>query len=181
MKIFYLFILFTFLYSCKHNSSNYKYSEIEARNFLDNITSNSKVMITDLTEIDRQPTNKFLIYTRYPLSEKQLEEYNKQQSLINNGDDISDFTTYTFKNYELVNERNEKLQFVDNERAVYLQKFGIWEYNNVLYQNLGIGVALNKNYEKLTGYIVIDFEMPSNITKEVKIPVNISIYDTISE
>ncbi|SHE58740.1 hypothetical protein [Dysgonomonas macrotermitis] len=178
MRALYPLLLLAFIYSCQYNPSNYKYTETETNLFLDNIIQNIKVQITDITEIERQPTNKFLIYTRYPLSEIQLEEYNKVGYLLNRDDDISDFAKYTFKKYELVNEKNEKVQFFNNGRAIYLQEFGIWEYNNILYQNLGIDTELNMNYEKLSGYIIMEFEMPYNIKKEVKIPVNISIYDT---
>jgi len=162
--------------------ANYKYSEKETEQFLNEITKNAKVGITDITEIKKQPTDKFGILTRCALSKKQLEEYNNNNhSIINKDDDISDFTTYVFKDYELVNEKNEKLQFVDKGRAVYLQEFGLWTYDNILCQNLGIDIDLDKKFEKLKGYIIIEFEMPKKKKKEVKIPVDISIYDRLDE
>jgi hypothetical protein len=75
----------------------------------------------------------------------------------------------------LFNEKNEKLQFADNGQAIYLQEMNLWEYDKVLFQNLGIEVKLNKPFEKLKGSITMEFEMPGNIKRMVKIPVNISI------
>jgi len=173
--------------SCQNSDKpNYKYSEKETEQFLNEITKNAKASITDITEIKKQPTHEFGIITRYSLSPKQLEEYNKNNgTIVNKEDDISNFATYTFKNYELINEKNEKLQFVDNGRDVYLQELPLWEYDNILCQNLGIGIQLNKKFEKLKGYIIIEFEMPGNlfgkINHEVKIPVNISIYDKVAQ
>jgi hypothetical protein len=178
------------LFSCQHSGKSkqpYKYSKEETAQFLSDIAQNATVTITDLTEFQKQATDECLILTNYPLSEKQLEEFklNANFYLKNKDDDISDFATYTFKEYELVNEKNEKLQFVDDGRAIYLRECGLWEYNKALCQNLAIDVRLNKNFEKLKGHIMIEFEMPGNIfgtkKKEVDIPVNISIYDKNSE
>lgn len=167
------------LASCQNSTkSKYNYSEIETEQFLNEIIKNAKVIITDITEIEKQPTDKLLIYTRFSLSKQQLEKL--ENDVVNKDDDISDFTTYIFMDYELTNEKNEKLRFVDKGRAVYLQEFGQWTYNNVLCQNLGIDVNLDKKFEKLKGHITIVFEMPKKKKKEVKIPVNISIYDSSS-
>jgi len=46
---------------------------------------------------------------------------------------------------------------------------------------LGIDIDLDKKFEKLKGYIIIEFEMPKKKKKEVKIPVDISIYDRLDE
>lgn len=101
--------------------------------------------------------------------------------MINRDDDISDFATYRFLSYELINENGEKLEFIDNKRAIYLQETSLWEYDNVLFQKLVIEVKLNKKFQRLNGHISIEFEMPHKIKKEVKIPVDISIYDTITD
>lgn len=172
------------MFGCQNTTkSKYNYSKEETEQFLNEITKNSKVIITDITKIEKQPINQFLIYTRYSLSEKQLEKIENND--INKDDDISDFASYVFKDYELVNEKNEKLQFVDNGRAVYLQEFGQWIYNNILCQNLGIKIDLDKKFEKLKGHIIIEFEMPGNLfskmKKEVRVPVNISIFDNLEE
>jgi hypothetical protein len=180
MKKLLLLTILPFIVSCQN--SNYKYSEDDTKQFLNEITKNAKVSITDITEIEKKPTDEFGIITKYPLSKKELVEYHKNEgTLINKDDDISDFTTYTFKNYELINEKNEKLIFVDKGRAVYLQEYALWEYNKILCQNLGIEINLNQKFEKLRGYIDIEFKMPNGMNKEIKIPVNISINDKAPE
>lgn len=180
MKKLLLVTIIPFMLSCQFNSK-YNYSEIETKQFLDDITRNAKVVITDITEIKKEPTDELLIFTRYPLSKIQLEEYNRESHLINRDDDISDFATYRFLSYELINENGEKLEFIDNKRAIYLQETSLWEYDNVLFQKLVIEVKLNKKFQRLNGHISIEFEMPHKIKKEVKIPVDISIYDTITD
>lgn len=161
---------------------NYNYTEQETKQFLNEITANAKASITDLTEINKQPANEFGIVTRYPLPENKLKEYNDNDgTMVNKEDDISDFASYVFKTYELTNENNEKLQFVDNGRAVYLQEYGLWEYDKVLCQNLGITLKLDRKFKTLKGFITIEFKMPKNLNKEVKIPVAISVEDKISE
>ena len=168
-----------FLIACNGQvNSKYAYSEKETEQFLDNIVKNAKVTISDITEIKEQPTNEFIIFTRYPLSKEKLIEYNKNnRTIINKNNDISDFATYIFRGYELKNENNEKLKFVDNGRTIYLHEYALWKYNDVLNQKLGIEIELNKKFEKLKGYITIEFVMPGKIKRNVNIPVNISIYD----
>lgn len=51
----------------------------------------------------------------------------------------------------------------------------------MLCQNLGIEIKLNDKFTKLKGYIDVEFEMPDGIKKRIKIPVDISITDKISE
>ena len=166
--------------SCQN--SNYQYSEAESKEFLNEITKNAKASITDITEIKKLPTDLFGIITRYPLSKKSLDEFKRNKgTIVNKNDDISDFATYTFKNYELINEKNVKLKFVDNGRAIYLQEYGLWDYDKVLCQNLGIELKLNAHFTKLHGYMDIEFKMPDGEQKEVKIPVDISVYDKTLE
>ncbi len=180
-----LFILLPFFFtSCnRQQKPKYKYSHEETATFLNEIVTNAKVVIGDITEIEKQPTNELYISTRYSLSKLTLDAYNKNDKfyLENKNDDISDFTSYTYKDYELINEKGEKLQFVENGRAVYFREGGMGTYNNIDCQNLFIDIELNRNYETLKGYINIEFEMPKNIfgnmIREVKIPVQVNVYD----
>ncbi|SOD13331.1 hypothetical protein [Pedobacter xixiisoli] len=178
-----LLMLLPIITSCGNGDQpDYNYTEEETKQFLNEITANAKASITDLTEINKQPANEFGIVTRYPLPENRLKEYNDNDgTMVNKDDDISDFASYVFKTYELTNENNEKLQFVDNGRAVYLQEYGLWEYDKVLCQNLGITLKLDGKFKTLKGFITIEFKMPKNLNKEVKIPVAISVEDKISE
>ncbi|RZK57524.1 MAG: hypothetical protein EOO87_02685 [Pedobacter sp.] len=182
-KLLILIAIIQLMISCNgQQNPDYKYTHNETEQFLSEVIKNAKASITDITEIKKQATDEFGIITRYPLSKNRLEEYNKNNGIIaNRDDDISDFATYAFLGYELVNEKGEQLKFVDTGRAIYLQEFGLWDYDNILYQNLGIGLKLNQKFEKLKGFITIEFQMPNGIKRETKIPVNISINDKISE
>lgn len=174
-----LLILALCLQSCGQNK--FKYSEKETEQYLAEIAKNAKTEISFITENEKQPTDNFLIVSRFPLSEKQLTEYHKNGHIKNTFDDLPDFTTFSFKNYELVNEKKEKLKFAEELIGDHLQKFALWKYNDVLYHNIGIDVKLDKKFEKLNGFIGIEFEMPNGMKKETKIPVNISIHDKVSE
>ena len=55
----------------------------------------------------------------------------------------------------------------------------IEEYETILYQQLGIMLTLDKKFEKLDGFIEIVFEIPNGNKKEIRIPVDISIQDTL--
>lgn len=183
IKYYLILLLLPFIISCQNpGKSDYKYTEQETTAFLDDITKYAGASIDDNTELKKKPTDQFYINTRYPLSKLQLEAYKKNNGTLHNKtDDISDFASYTFKDYELFNEKKEKLQFLDNGQAISLQDMNLWEYDKVLFQNLGIEVKLNKPFEKLEGSITMEFEMPGNIKRRVKIPVNISIDDEVAE
>lgn len=175
-----LFAILPLMGSCQN--SKYPYARAESEMFLNNIVKNAKVSITDLTEIKKQPADLFGIITRYPLAKKKLDEYHKNNgSILNREDDISDFATYTFKSYELVNEKNKKMEFVDQGKANYLQEYALWEYDNVVCQKVGVELKLNDKFEKLKGYLNVEFKMPDGVKKETKIPVNISVTDKIPE
>ena len=52
--------------SCNgQSSSNYKYSEKETEQFLNEITKNAKVAIGDFIEFKKQPTTELYILTRF--------------------------------------------------------------------------------------------------------------------
>lgn len=170
-----------FMISCNlKNNPDYKYSDEETEQFLTEITKNTKASITDITEIKKQPTDEFGIITRHPLAKEELDEYKKNRgAIIVKADNIYDFATYILKDFELKNEKDEKLQFVDNGRSKNLQGLALGEYNKVLYRNLGILFKLNKKFEKLNGFITIEFKMPNGMEKEIKIPVKITINDKV--
>jgi hypothetical protein len=182
-NLFLLLAIFPFMISCNgQNDPDYKYSDHETEQFLNEITKNAKVSITDITEIKKQPTDEFGVITRFPLSKKEVDEYHKNHgTIIVKDDNIYDFATYTLKDFELTNENNEKLRIVDNERSKNLQELPLWEYEKILYKNLGIVFKLNKKFEKLNGFIKIEFVMPHGMEKEIKIPVNITINDKVPE
>lgn len=175
-----LFAILPLMGSCQN--SKYPYTRAESETFLNEIAKNAKAGITDMTEIKKQPADRFGIITRYPLGKKKLDEYHKNNgSILNNDDDIADFAAYTFKSYELINEKNKKLEIVDLGKAAGLQEYGLWEYDNVVCQKIGVELKLNDKFAELKGYINVEFKMPDGIKKTLKIPVNISITDKIPE
>lgn len=181
-KLLILLVITQLMISCNGQNNNYKYSDEETEQFLNEVVKNAKASITDITEIERKPADKFGILTRHTLSKKDLDEYNKNNgTIVNKDDNIYDFAGYQVNGYELKNEKNELLKFVDTGNSKTLSGLPLWEYDNILYRNLGILFNLDKKFEKLSGFINIEFEMPNGMKKEVKIPVNISINDSVPE
>lgn len=181
-KLLILFVIAELMISCNRQNSNYKYSDAETEQFLYEVIKNAKASITDITEIDRKPADKFGIITRHTLSKIEVDEYNNNNgTIVNKEDNIYDFAVYKVKDYELKNEKNELLKFVDTGNSKTLNGLPLGEHNNVLYRNLGILFNLDKKFEKLNGFINIGFEMPNGMKKDVKIPINISINDSVVE
>lgn len=180
MKKSFLIALFPIFIACQQSNKNQKFSEKESNNFINIISNNAKVTIDDITEFQKLPTNNFVITTKYPLPKEKLVAYNKNGGTLSNDDnDISDFATYTIVNYNLVNEKNEKIELINNSNS--LQETSLWENNKVLNQNLMIKLKTNKKFEKLIGELNVKFEITPGSKKEVKIPVKISVNDILSE
>jgi hypothetical protein len=176
--LLFLPIFILFLHSCKQD--NFKYTRIETEQYLNDISKNIKAEINFITESEKQPSDSFLIVTRFPLSEKKLLEFSKKGYLKNSFEDLPNYTSVKFKSYELRNEKNNEVKLVDNQTGYILQKFNLWKYDDVLSQNLGIDIKLDQKFEKLNGFISIEFEMPNGMKKEVKSRVNISIFDVVT-
>ncbi|SFS48830.1 hypothetical protein [Sphingobacterium wenxiniae] len=178
MNKLFIAILLLSIVACGNKGADYRSQENET--FLAEIAQHAKASITDITELKRQPTNTFIISTRCRLPDDLVETYHTNNgSIINTDDDIWDIATYTIKNHELINEQNEKLQFKDIGNSPSLQEYAIEEYETILYQQLGIMLTLDKKFEKLDGFIEIVFEIPNGNKKEIRIPVDISIQDTL--
>lgn len=180
MKSKLLLLIFPVLISCQGSESKRTSNNQPHEQFLSDISLNSKVVINDITEIKRQPSDDINLVTKYPLSKEKKEEYDKNGTLTNNSD-ISDSTIYKIISYNLINEKNEKVEIVEDGSSKSLQKFALSDYNKLLYQNLGIKFKLNKKFETLKGSINIEFEISKTDRKEAKVPVNVSIHDKISE
>lgn len=173
-----LSILILSLHSCKQD--NYKYSSTETEQYLTDITKNIKAEISFITENDQLPSDNFLIVTHFPLSQKQLSVYSKKGYIKNTFDDFPDYTSVNLKDYELTNEKNNKVKLLDSPTDYTIKKFNLWKYDDVLSQNIGIDIYLDQKFEKLNGFISIEFEMPNGMKKEAKVPVNISIFDKVT-
>lgn len=176
----FLFSIFILIFLACNGQSKKSYSDQDITNFLETITKNVVVCIDDITEIKRQPTKEFIIFTHYPLNPSQVAEYKRSGVLKNSSDDIHDLTSFEIKNYDLANEKGQKLK-LDIEGFDEFQGTSLGEFDGKLSQRLIIHQALNQNYSELKGYINIIFKMPYNLKKEVKIPVQISINDKAPE
>lgn len=105
-----------------------------------------------------------------------VKEYNENDGTMqNNENTIIDFTKYSIKDYKFINENNEFLFIEEENEEMFLSTYSLWEYNNILCQNVGATLKLNKKYERLNGYIIIEFRISEKIKKEVEIKVDISI------
>lgn len=174
----FLFPIFILLITINCNGQSKKtYSSQEVNQFLDVIAKNVVVCIDDFTEIKKQPTSELLIYTRHPLSQELVAEYRKNGVLKNTNDDISDLTTCEIKNYQLTNEKNKKLEFVDDVTSNDFQETSLGEFDGKLNQRLIVRKVLNHDYSILKGFITVVFKVDNDKKREVKIPVQISIND----
>jgi hypothetical protein len=164
--------------ACTSNPSN-KYSKEQKNALLDTLANNMYVSIDDITSIHRTPSNKFILLTRSLLDSVKTAQYKEKKSSINQDDDIEDFVTYEIIEYHLINEKNQSLVFVEYGRDNYLQEASLSGEDERLYQNMFSLKELNGTFEQLKGNIKIRLEMPTNLKREIEIPVNISINDTL--
>jgi len=158
-------------------AARYPYSAAEARALLAQLDAHVMVINSDLTLIRKKPSNEFDLLTYYPLPQAKVDEYKHNGQIVNTRDSIGDFVTYRVKDYALVNEKNEKVLMKDNISAPSLHDFALWTYDNVLSSQRGIQVKLDKSFERLKGHITLVFEMPGNITRETRVPIDLSFTD----
>ena len=166
------------LFACQaHAAPRYPYSADEARALLTQLGAHVMAINSDLTLIRKKPANGFDLLTYYPLPKAKVDEYKRNGHIVNKNDDIADFATYRVKDYELTNEKHEKLQMKDGIGASSLQDFALWTYDNVLCGQKGVYVKLDKAFERVKGHITLVFEMPGNVTREIRVPIDLSIAD----
>ncbi len=166
------------LFACHaHSAQPYPYSADQARALLTQLSAHVLVINSDLTLIKKKPAREFDLLTYYPLPKIKLDEYKRNGHITNKNDDIADFVTYEIKDYELINEKNEKLQVKESSKAASLQDFALWTYDHVLSSQRGFHVKLDKPFERVKGHITLVFEMPGRITREVRVPVDLSVTD----
>ncbi len=155
----------------------FPYSAVQAQEFLGHLAAHVMVINSDLTLRKKTPANAFDLLTHYPLPVDKADEYKRNGHIVNKNDDIADFATYRIKDYALTNEKNEVLRIQDDDEDSSLQDFALWTYDKVLSGQLGLSVKLDKRFERVKGHITLVFEMPGKLTREVRIPVQLSITD----
>lgn len=169
--------LLTLLAGPTHAAPRFPHSADEARALLAHLGAHVQVINADLTLARKKPAKEFDLLTYYPLPKAKLDEYKRNGHIVNRNDDIAEFVTYKVKDYELINEKNEKLLMKDSSGASSLQDFALWTYDNVLSSQRGVQVKLDKTFERVKGHITLVFEMPGNLTRETRVPVDLSITD----
>lgn len=165
--------LFLILLLVGCQNSNQSFSKEDTQLLLQEITKNIEIEPSEYFDSNNPGSTNLLIVTRYPLSEKQLMEYNKFGYIKTNTEDIADSVAYKVKNHKLINQDAIEVQFVDNNKTNYLQKYALIKDEGIVYQDLGFELTINSIFTKLDGFVTIEFSMPNNMTKEVKIPVSI--------
>jgi hypothetical protein len=152
-------------------------SVAEARDFLGHLVAHVMILNSDQTLIKRAPAKDFDLLTHYPLPRDQVNEYKRNGHILSTTDELSDVVTYRIKDYALTNEKNETLRIQNDGGDSSLQDFALWTYDGVLSGQLGLSLKLDKRFERAEGHVTIVFEMPGNIAREVRVPVNLSISD----
>lgn len=176
MKKFLPLILFV-MFACETQAApRHRYSAAEARALLEHLATHVMIINSDMTLSKKAPANTFDLLTYYPLPKDKVNEYKRNGHIANN-DDLADIVTYKIKDYALTNEKNEALQLSDNGGDAALQDFALWTYDGVLSGQLGLAVKLDKRFERVKGHMTMVFEMPGKVTREVRVPVNLSIKD----
>nr|WP_288809407.1 hypothetical protein [uncultured Sphingobacterium sp.] len=172
------------LFSNCHNDSKPtpdRISVSEQQAVLDALGSHMHPSITDLTEAKRIPANQFLLASYYPLTPaetKAMELASKQQGSF--ATDLADRIHCTLTHAELRNEKNEEVNLIDTvQNPLYLQRFGLWDYDHKSCQNVGITIQTRQFFSKLKGSVQLKLQIDQGPEKLIDIPIEISINDTI--
>ena len=177
MKKFLPLILFV-MFACEaQGAPRYRYSAVEAQALLEQLATHVMIINSDMTLSRKAPANTFDLLTYYPLPKDQVKAYERNGHITEKDDDIADFVTYKIKDYALSNEKSEALRLQESGGDASLQDFALWTYDKVLSGQLGLAVKLDKRFERVKGHMTIVFEMPGKLTREVRVPVNLSVTD----
>lgn len=176
-KLMLLLVLAISLAAQAQAAPPYPYSAEQSRTLLAQLGSHVMVINSDLTLRKRQPAKEFDLLTYYPLSKDKVDEYQRSGQLRTKKDDIANFVDYRIKNYQLTNEKNETLRLEEGMGAGPLENFALWTYDNVLCDQLGLYVKLDKPFERVKGHITLVLQMPGKVTQEIRVPVDLSVTD----
>ncbi|WP_104382971.1 hypothetical protein [Sphingobacterium sp. HMA12] len=153
----------------------------EQQTVLDALGSHMHPSITDLTEAKRVPANQFLLASYYPLTPaetKAMELASKQPGSF--ATDLADEIHCTLTRVELRNEKNEEVSLLDTvQNPLYLQRFGLWDHDHKLCQNVGITIQTRQFFSKLKGSVQLKLQIDQGPEKLFDIPIEISINDNL--
>lgn len=180
MSRFFLFMLSVLLITACHNQGPHAGDQIsiaEQEVLLNVFGDNMSASITDLTEAKQTPTNEFLLNTHYPLSVKErsaLKAAEQHQGSF--ATDLADRIRCTIMRADLQNEKGQAVALADTAAyPLYIQRFGLWDYEQQLSQNLGIGVRTISLFSELKGTVRLKLQFDGNTTKLINVPVLLSV------
>jgi len=176
-KLMLLLVLAISLVAQAQAAPRYPYSAEESRALLAQLGDHVMVINSDLTLRKKQPAKEFDLLAYYPLSKDKVDEYKRSGQLREKNDDIAKFVSYRIKDYQLSNEKNEGLKLVAGTDSGPMENFALWTYDDVLSGQLGVYVKLDKAFERVKGHMTLVLELPGKVTREVQIPVELSVKD----
>ena len=176
-KLILLLVLAISLATQAHAAPRYPYSAQESRALLAQLAVHVMVINSDLTLRKKQPAKEFDLLAYYPLSKDKVEEYKRTGQLREKKDDIANFVTYKITDYQLSNEKNESVKLVEDTDSGPMESFALWTYDDILSGQLGVYVKLDKAFERVKGHMTLVLELPGKVTREVRVPVELSVKD----
>jgi len=176
-KLMLLLVLAISLATQAHAAPRYPYSAEESRALLAQLAGHVMVINSDLTLRKKQPAKEFDLLAYYPLSKDKVDEYKRSGQLREKKDDIAKFVSYRIKDYLLSNEKSEALNLLSGTDSGPMENFALWTYDDVLSGQLGVYVKLDKPFERIKGHMTLVLELPGKVTREIRVPVELSIKD----
>lgn len=176
-----LFMQFILLSACQSGQTDTqdKISKGGQDNILSALITNMRASITDLTEANRKPTNQWLLNSHYPLSAQEVKAIENAGKLEGSyATDMVDKIGCFILRTELKNEKGENVTLADTTKnPLYLQRFGLWEHDKKLSQNVGITIRTNQLFSELKGKVQLQLKLENGAVKLAEIPVSITIND----
>lgn len=184
MRHFLLPILSILLTVCCQNGAKQKNDDMtltEKQVLLHALHIHMKANITDLSETKRTPTDQFVLSTYYPLSPKELEAMKMANQMEGSfATDIADRIGCEIIATNLKNEKGEEVSLADTaSHPLYIQRFGLWDYDKQLCQNVGIPIQTGSFFSELKGDIKLKLYLEGGVAEMIDIPVAISVQDIL--
>ncbi|MCL7987073.1 hypothetical protein M8998_03855 [Sphingobacterium sp. lm-10] len=179
--VLFLLIISISLSACQQQSdpARSKNSKEENQALLNLLADNMHASITDMTERQREPTNQWLLVSYYPLSAHELaalQSVADQEGSFATG--LVDGITCRIVSMQLRDENGVDITLADTSQyPLYVQRFGLWEHEEKLCQNVGIQIRTLAPFSSLTGHIELRLQLEDDAVSVI--PVNISINDVL--
>lgn len=182
-KSYFLIITISILSACQHKSvsTESEWTKVDQGALLQTLGQNMLASITDITESQRKPTNEFVLTTHYPLSDQEIEALQSIEGKEGSfGTGLVDGIKCAVTNISLHNETGAEMVLADTiQYPIYLQRFGMWNHEDKLSQNLGIPIRLNSQFSSLKGNMSLKLQFGEDTEELIQIPVEINISDVL--